>query len=173
MARVSYIEEKDHTELSSLIAKIKAERGGRLLNLYKILLHSPPLVEGWLKLFTAIRQQGKLAGRHRELAIMRVAVINGADYEFRAHAPFAIKDGMSQAQIDALPRWGESALFDDKERAVLAYTDAMTREVRVPDAVFAPLRKHFDERELVELTATIGGYNLVSRFLEAMQVDHE
>ena len=46
----------------------------------------------------------------------------------------------------------------------------MTRHVHVPGEVFARLRPHFDERLLVELTATIGGYNLVSRFLEALQI---
>ena len=173
MARVSYFDEGKHPELAPLVAKIKAERGGKLLNLYSILMHSPPLVEGWLKLFTAIRQQCKLHGHYRELAIMRVAVVNGADYEFRAHVPFALKDGMTQAQIDDLPKWADSALFDDKERAVLGYTDSMTRDIHVPDAVFDPLRKHFDEQELVELTATVAGYNLVSRFLEAIQVDHD
>ena len=49
----------------------------------------------------------------------------------------------------------------------------MTRTIRVPDDVFAAVRRHFAEREMVELTATIGAYNLVSRFLEALQVDHE
>ncbi len=47
----------------------------------------------------------------------------------------------------------------------------MTRGIRVPDTIFAEVRRHFDERETVELTATIGGYNLVSRFLVAMQID--
>jgi alkylhydroperoxidase family enzyme len=56
---------------------------------------------------------------------------------------------------------------------VLAYTDAMTRDVHVPDAVFDPLRPHFDTRELTELTVTIAAYNLVSRFLEAVQIDHD
>jgi alkylhydroperoxidase family enzyme len=59
------------------------------------------------------------------------------------------------------------------DNAVLAYADAMTRQIRVPDDVFAAVRRHFPEREVVELTATIGGYNLVSRFLEAIQIDHE
>jgi alkylhydroperoxidase family enzyme len=45
--------------------------------------------------------------------------------------------------------------------------------VRVPDDIFARVRGHFAERELVELTVTIAGYNCVSRFLEAIQVDHE
>lgn len=59
------------------------------------------------------------------------------------------------------------------ERAVLAYTDSMTKEIQVSDELFAEVRKHFDAQGLVELTATIAGYNLVSRFLEAMQVHHQ
>ena len=54
--------------------------------------------------------------------------------------------------------------------AVLAYTDSTTGEIQVPDALFRQVQQHFDARKLVELTATIAGYNLVSRFLEAMQV---
>lgn len=46
----------------------------------------------------------------------------------------------------------------------------MTKEIRVPEELFAEVHKHFDAQELVELTATIAGYNLVSRFLEAMQL---
>ena len=171
MARVPLIEEKGHPELSQLIETIKSERGGKLLHLYQALLNSPPLAEGWLKLFTAIRQKTSLGGRYRELAILRVALLNGAQYEYRAHVPFALKEGLSQEQIDAIPSWQLTGGFDDRERAVLAYTDCMTREVRVPDALFAEVRRRFDERETVELTATIAGYNLVSRFLVAMRLE--
>ena len=171
MPLVPLIDEKSHPELAQLVATIKSERGGKLLHLYQALLNSPPVAEGWLKLFTAIRQKTTLGGRYRELAILRVALLNGADYEYRAHLPFALQEGLSQEQIDALPGWPLSPSFDERERAVLAYTDAMTRGIRVPDAIFEGLRRHFDERETVELTATIGGYNLVSRFLVAMQLD--
>jgi len=169
MPRVPYIEENDHPELAPLVARIKAERG-KVLDLYKVLLHSPAIMEGWLGLFTAIRQKTKLGGRYRELAIMRVAILNGADYEYNAHLPFALKEGSTQEQIAALRAWQVSPLFDAAERAVLAYTDSMTREIQVPDELFAEVQKHFDAQDLVELTATIAGYNLVSRFLEAMQV---
>jgi alkylhydroperoxidase family enzyme len=172
MPRVPYIEEEDHPELAPLVARIKAERG-KVLDLYKVLLHSPAVMEGWLGFFTAIRQKTKLGGRHRELAIMRVAILNGADYEYKAHLPFALKEGSTREQIDALRAWQLSPLYDAAERAVLAYTDAMTKEIQVPDELFAEVRKHFDAQELVELTATIAGYNLVSRFLEAMQVHHQ
>lgn len=172
MPRVPYVEERDHPELAPLIARIKAERG-KVLDLYKVLLHSPAVMEGWLSFFTAIRQKTRLGGRHRELAILRVAVLNRASYEYDAHVPFALKEGSSAEQIAALGDWPPSPLFDAAERAVLAYTDSMTREVQVPDALFEELRRHFDAQELVELTATIAGYNLVSRFLEAMQVHQQ
>ena len=170
MARISYPNPGD-PEIAPLVERIKSERG-KLLNLYGMLLHSPPLAEGWLAFLTAIRQKCSLSGRIRELVIMRVAVINDADYEFRAHTPFALKEGISQLQIDAL-REGKFDVFDASERSVLAYCDSMTREVHVPDAVFEAVRMHFNERELVELSATIAAYNLVSRFLEALQIDHE
>jgi alkylhydroperoxidase family enzyme len=47
----------------------------------------------------------------------------------------------------------------------------MTKNIRVPDEVFKRVRQHFDDRALIELTLTIGGYNLVSRFVEALQID--
>jgi AhpD family alkylhydroperoxidase len=172
MPRVPYIEEADHPELAPLVARIKAERG-KVLDLYKVLLHSPAVMEGWLTFFTAIRQKTKLGGRYRELAILRVAILNGADYEYQAHLPFALKEGATSEQAAALKAWQVSPLFDAAERAVLAYTDTMTRQVQVPDELFAEVRKHFDTQELVELTATVAGYNLVSRFLEAMRVGHQ
>ena len=171
MARIAYVDQ-NAPDIAPLAGRITAERG-KVLNLYRMLLHSPPIAEGWLKLFTAIRQQGTLNGRIRELVILRIAVINRADYEFGQHVPFALKEGITQPQIDAL-RDGETTAFDDPaDRVALAYADSMTCDVHVPDAVFDALQPHFDERGIVELTATIAGYNLVSRFLEALQIDPE
>lgn len=171
MARIPY-PDTERPDIAPLAARIKAERGGKILNLYRMLLHSPPVAEGWLAFLTAIRQKSGLSAHVRELVVMRVAVLNAAEYEFRAHLPFARDAGISDAQIGAL-RTGSAEPFEERDRAALAYAEAMTRTVRVPDDVFAAVRRHFDDRELVELTATVGAYNLVSRFLEALQVDHE
>jgi AhpD family alkylhydroperoxidase len=172
MARIPYADENRNEEVKALAARIRKERG-KLANLYLMLLNSPPIANGWLTFLTAVRQQCKLPGRYRELSILRVAIVNGADYEYQAHIPFALKEGVSREKIDALRDWESSKAFDAAERAVLAYTDSMTKVIHVPAPVFDALRPHFDARELVELTATIGAYNLVSRFLEAVQVDHE
>lgn len=172
MARLPYADPA-RPELAALAERITRERGGRMLNLYRMLLNSPPVAEGWLALFTAIRQQAQLADRYRELATLRVAVLNGADYEFRAHVPFALRAGVTQAQLDALAAGRAPEGLDAADQAVLDYTEAMTRSIRVSDDLFARVRAHFDDREMVELTATIAGYNLVSRFLEALAIDHD
>jgi alkylhydroperoxidase family enzyme len=61
-------------------------------------------------------------------------------------------------------------MLEGVERLVVQYTDAMTRELQVADALVEELRQHFDDKTLVELTATIAGYNMVSRFLIAMGI---
>lgn len=171
MARIPYPDDSN-PEVAQLRAQIIAERG-KLHNLYRMLLNSPPVAQGWLNFLTAIRQKCSLSGRLRELAILRIAVINGADYEFAAHVPFALEEGLTREQIAGIARWDDTHLFSEVERVVLSYTDAMTRDVHVADAVFEPVRRHFNDREVTELTATIAAYNLVSRFLEALQVDPE
>ncbi len=170
MARIPY-PELSQLELDPLVDRIKAERG-KLLNLYNMLMHSPPLAEGWLSFFTAIRQKCSLSGRIRELVIMRIASIHGASYEFAAHEPFALKEGITHDQIGML-RTGSAEGFNDIEKSVLTYCECITNTIDVPDHVFTSVRNHFNDREMVELTATIAAYNLVSRFLEAMQIDHE
>jgi AhpD family alkylhydroperoxidase len=172
MARIPYADENQNDEVKALAAQIRKERG-QLHNLYRMLLNSPPVARGWLNLLTAVRQQCKLSGRYRELAILRIALINDARYEYDNHVPIALKEGVSPEQIDALAQWRKSKAFDRADRAVLAYTDSMTKKVHVPDRVFDALRRHFDTRELTELTATIAAYNLVSRFLEAVKIDHD
>lgn len=168
MARLPYAD-LTHPDVSPLVDQIVAERGS-VLHLYQMLLQSPPVARGWLSHLTGIRHHNSLNGALREMVIMRIAHLNGAPYEADQHAPIALKEGMSQAQLDALPQWEGSDLFSEQERAVLAYTDSMTRQVQVPDAVFDALRPFFEPRQLVELTATVATYNMVSRFLEALQI---
>ncbi len=153
-----------------LVDRIVAERG-HVLHLYQMLLHSPPLAAGWLNYLTAVRQKLSIGGDLRELIIMRVAQLNGAPYEAAQHAPIALKEGVTQAQLDALESWRDSPLFDEPTRAVLALTDAMTRDIHFDAAITEAVRAQLGERATVEVAATIAAYNMVSRFLEALAID--
>jgi alkylhydroperoxidase family enzyme len=133
MARLEYADEKQSPEVAALARRIRSERG-TMHNLYRMLLQSPPVAEGWLTFLTAIRQKCELPGNYRELAILRIALLNRAQYEYEGHVPHALRVGIRQSQIDDLESWQRSPEFDAVERTVLAYTDSMTRQVQVPDA---------------------------------------
>lgn len=161
---------------------IRERRGGELRPLDELLLLSPPVAEGWSVLLSAIRGRLELNERLRELVILRIAVLNGADYEWQAHEPHALRCGVTPAKIAAVRHGpgqqdshgsGNSGDFDVAERAVLAYTDAMTRDVTVAPDVYAAAAALLNPRELVELTATIATYNMVSRFLVALEITPE
>ncbi|CAD5371705.1 Carboxymuconolactone decarboxylase family protein [Rubrivivax sp. A210] len=159
-----------HPEAAPLVERIVAERGS-VLHLYQMLLHSPPLAEGWLGFLTNVRQRLQLAGGLRELVIMRIAHLNGAPYEAQQHAPIAIQEGLSPAQLAALADWrAAAALFSPLQQAALALADTMTREIQVPRVQIEALRALLGEREVVELVGTIAAYNMVSRFLEALDI---
>ncbi|MEU4236921.1 carboxymuconolactone decarboxylase family protein [Actinoplanes sp. NPDC026619] len=149
--------------------RIRARRGGALRPLDEVLLHSPPLADGWNSLLGAVRGDFALDPALRELIILRIAVLNRADYEWTAHEPVARAAGVTDEQLEGV-RTGERTPFTAAQRAALDHTDAMTRGIEVPESVFAALRPHFDERGLVELTAVAAAYNMVSRFLVALEV---
>ncbi|MBS0340031.1 MAG: carboxymuconolactone decarboxylase family protein [Proteobacteria bacterium] len=168
MARIPYADIQSD-DVHPLADKIVAQRGS-ILHLYQMLLHSPAVAEGWLAYLTSIRQKSSLDAALRELVIMRVALLNRAPYEADQHAPIALSEGVSEGKLAGLADWSQCALFDAHERAVLAYVDAMTQHVQVADEIFAAVAAHFAPQQLVELTATIAAYNMVSRFLEALQI---
>lgn len=169
MARLPYAD-LTQPEISKLVTQIEAERGS-VIHLYQMLLHSPAVAQGWLNHLTGIRLNSQVPGDLRELIIMRVAILNRAPYEADQHAPIALKEGVTQAQLDALDNWRDAEdLFNEQQRAVLAYTDEMTLNVQVPRAIYNDVEHLFNEQLVVEITATIATYNMVSRFLEALQI---
>lgn len=169
--RVPLVQPGTHPELAEIEARIMAERG-RVSLLYQALLNSGPIAAGWERMLTAVRNQTGVPADLRELMILRVAVLNQAGFEFDAHVPHAQKAGVINEKIDAVREPVLSALFSDTERLVLELTDAMTREINVPDALMERLRKVFDPKGLVEVVATIAAYNMVSRFLVALNIGH-
>ena len=151
---------------------LRARRGGELSALDRLLLHSPPVAEGWNALLGALRSGTTLPADLRELIILRVAVLNGAAFEWTAHEPIARRAGLGDGQLAALrnPDAERAPVWTPVQAAVLAFTDASTTSVDVAGPVFAALRAHLDERQVVEVTATVGGYAMVSRFLVALEV---
>ncbi|KAL1621338.1 hypothetical protein SLS56_009224 [Neofusicoccum ribis] len=169
----------DPAATAAVYARIAARRAPRpLIPLDLALLHSPPVADGWNGFLGAIRTQTVVAEAVLELAVSRVGALTDAVWEWRAHSALAAKAGVSRAAlewvlkkepVDSIAAEGVEGL-GEKEMAVIRYTDAMTKDIKVQDGVFDKLKDFFSEREIVELTTAIAAYNCVSRFLVAMDV---
>jgi alkylhydroperoxidase family enzyme len=164
-----------------LVDAILKRRGGTLINLDKTLLWSEPLARAWNVYLGAVRSGLPTSRKLRELGICTVALLTGATYEYKHHAPDFLTAGGSQAELDAL---NELVKLDARqstahpalgtvEQLVIQYAAQMTLDVKVSDTLFASLREHFDTTELVELTSAIATYNMVARFLVALGVTPE
>lgn len=177
MPRIPY-KPADLAEPKDLVDAIRKRRGGTLLNLDRMLLHSPPFAKGWNAFLGEVRTGLELSPKLRELAMCVVAVLNGAAYEFGHHAPEFIKAGGNAQQVEAMQRpetlGKDFSVFDSSERAAILLTIEMTRQVEVSDATFAAVRAALpNEQHVMELVGVIATYNMVSRILVALQVEPE
>jgi len=171
MPRLSPIDENATPEIAALAGKIRGGRGGKLHVFYKALLHTPSLASAWFEFNNAVRFQTGLGDRVRELVIMRVSALTGCDYVWSVHeSTYAAAAGLTPREVGALRDWRKSGVYGEKESALLAYVDAVTRDVAVPDAVFDVMRKHYSEREILELTVLTGAYNMQARLLCALDI---
>ena len=161
---------------AELVAAIEARRGGALYNLDRMLLWSEPLARGWNTYLRALRQEISLSPFMRELAICIVARLTGAEYEYHHHAPELEKAGATDTQLAALADPDAAATsdqFDELQRAVIRFAIASTRNVQVADSIFDELKQRMSATEIVELAAVTAAYNMVARFLVALQVTPE
>jgi len=158
-----------------IYARIAARRAPRpLIPLDLALLHNPHVADGWNSFVGALRTQTSVPAGLRELAIARVAVLNHAVHEWDVHAALAVEAGVSRTVLGAVLGAGAGAVpaagLSDEEAAVLALTDQMTVGVQVEEAVMQRVKTVLGDKGTVEMVATVAGYNMVSRFLVALDV---
>jgi alkylhydroperoxidase family enzyme len=174
---IPYLPDSDDAGPLDLVKAIRARRKGKLLNLDRMLLHSPNFAKGWNSMFAAIRNELSLQPKLREIAILAVGALNKAEYEWIHHEPEFLAAGGTREQLDALKNADaaqkNTKLFDEPERATLALTTEMTKNIRVSAATLKRVRAVLPDQQTVELIGTIAGYNLASRFLIATGVDLE
>lgn len=109
-----------------------------------------------------------------ELVKMRASQVNGCAYCLHMHSRDARAAGESEERLHLLSAWRESSLYSERERAALAWTEAVTKvaETGAPDADFEALKAHFTEDEIVNLTLAIGMINLWNRLAVPMRTQH-
>lgn len=144
------------------------------LNVFKMMAHAETNFAPLMRLGASILGHQQLDGRLRELAILRVARLSAAEYEWQQHVPIAAATGVTEAQVAALRR-GEidPACFDSTERLVLRFTTEVVQDAGASPRTVAAMQGRFSARELVELVVAVGFYMMVARLMETTAIDLE
>jgi 4-carboxymuconolactone decarboxylase len=168
MARLPYVELSDMPEsLQRAFATVPP------LNLFKEIAHAPEATRELISLASALVTRGELDPVLRELVILRVGILSGADYEVHQHLQIAHLVGVTQSQIDALTGETNSDAFDPIEQHLLGLTDALVRGVKAPEELLAPVLAELSSGAFIEVLILIGYYMMVSRLMVNLQVEIE
>lgn len=145
---------------------------------WTVLAQTPLILEHFVicaRMYT--QQKLQLNPLLRELGLIRTGWLNGSQFVYSQHCKMGRAAGMSESQIEAIQAWQVATCFDDRQRSVLAYVDYLIcQRGRVPDAVFAKLKTHLSEEEIIELTymtCCYDGYAVLTRALRLEYDDRD
>jgi alkylhydroperoxidase family enzyme len=148
----------------------RAAKGNALINLTIVRGHAPQLAKAGEVSAFALRFDAATPRDLRELTIFRTAQIVGSEYEMNQHTPMMKMCGFSNEQIAQVATWQSSKLFDDKQRALLAYVEQTAHGGEVDDPTYASVEKFFTPQEIVEITFTVGYYYGTGLFAKALKI---
>jgi 4-carboxymuconolactone decarboxylase len=152
-----------------------AEALGKMaqLNVFKVMAHGDGLLPAFSRLGGHLLSRTKLDPHLREIAIIRVGVLNKASYEVHQHMRIGRDLGMREELLAGIHEGPQAPGLTDIERQVIAITDDVVANVRASDATYDPLAKVLSSQEMVELVITVGFYMMVCRYLETFDVEIE
>lgn len=157
-------------QVLDLEERVLRERG-RVSLLYRALLNSEPVANGWEKLLTAVRKHTLLAPLQREMMILRVCHLLACPMEVRTHEAIARAEGLDEARLAALKQPElDPARFAEDELLLLQLADHLTHAADV-EHLIARLRALYGSRVVVEAVVTVAAYNMVARTVEALGID--
>ncbi len=151
-----------------------AAQYGPFANQVAVFAHVPAALRHLMPMLMELRAAATLPKRYLELAIVAVSKLNECDYCVAHHAPFLLPEGISAAGVARVLDYADHPEFDAVDRLVVEYAiAAWTHPHRLRDALFARLREHFSEAQIVELTLRITLCGFFNRFNDALQIEEE
>jgi len=146
---------------------------GPILNIFRTLAHHPKLMKRWLVFGNHVLAKSSLAPRERELVILRTGYNCRAGYEWGQHVPIAKTSGLTDSEIERIPRGPDAEGWSDLDRALLRASDELHQDQFLSDATYAELASHYDTQQLMDLVFAVGQYHLVSMALNTFGVQLE
>jgi alkylhydroperoxidase family enzyme len=174
MARVPYPTRDDYPPAHlAAYDRMLRERGDPPLHVFVALANIPNLLDPLLTFTREMREGAVIEARLRELAIMSVALVTGATYEFNHHWNSALDAGLRREQLEQLADAETSDAFDDEERAIVRYAREATLSLNVSDETWSALRSRFSVRETMDVVMAVAWYNAVARVLLPLEIEIE
>jgi AhpD family alkylhydroperoxidase len=171
MTRIEGVQARKAGPVVRLIYRLSRRRLGRDMDPVSVYAHAPGLLIGYGMFEQATGKLNEVDERLKALAVTKAAAVVTCEFCCDIASSLAREAGITEEQLLALPRYRESGAFDELELLVLDYATAMSRTpATVTDELFAALREHFDERQLVELTNEIALENMRARFNSAFDM---
>ena len=134
------------------------------------LLRSPGMAEHVQRVGAYIRYESALPGNLRELAILVTSRFWRAQYEWYAHKPIALKEGVDEAVVDAIAEHRSPQFTDPAEAAVYEFGTAALNTHEVPDAVYQTTLDQLGEEQLVDLVSLLGYYSLLAMLMATFEI---
>jgi AhpD family alkylhydroperoxidase len=164
MARIKGLPKRESGLLGRLAYWFSERRYGKVLEPLPVAAHHPRLLFGSGTMELALDGSRSVDVRLKMLAEIKVAAVIGCEFCIDIGSMLGLESGIVERQLRELPRYHESDAFSSLEKLVLEYAEAMTRTPAViPEELFAALREHFDEAQMVELTMAIAWENFRAR----------
>lgn len=172
MTRIATAPRQHYPWYVRIIFALQQRRYGSELEPARLWGRTPSVFLALTALYRALdRKSSPIEPELRSLVTVRVSQINWCAFCVDLNSATALERHASQAKLDALGEFEDSALFSSREKAALAYAGAMTVSGRgVDDQVMARLKRHFDDDAVIELSALIAFQNLSSKFNAALGV---
>jgi uncharacterized peroxidase-related enzyme len=171
MARLSK-KSKDQVppDVQDLYARVGQQRGN-VPNMFRIYAHRPEILKTMVAHMQAVTNTGTVPVKTKELVASLVSRLNSCEYWNRSHTAQAARLGATEEQLQDLVNF-ETGPFDEREKAALAWAKQLTLDAHgVDDTLFARLRQHYDEGEIVEISAMAGLFNYFNRVNDALLVE--
>jgi len=165
MTRIDGVPARKAGPFVRLIYRASRRKLGKDVDPIAVYAHAPRLLIGYGMLEQATASQHDVDERLKLLAELKAGALVNCEFCADIGSSLALAAGIGEDQLLALPRYRESDAFSALERLVLDYATAISRTpTRVSDTLFAAMRAHFSERQLVELTNVIALENMRARF---------
>lgn len=179
MARIGKIERDGATGEAGRLFQAAEVLLGRAPNFYRFLANSPLVAKMLLPFNAVLQRQGGgsvLPARIKEMVVIKTSAVNGCAYCYAHNTALGIAAGISEAQVQAIDSedYMDSPLLSAPEKAAVQWAEHVTRNTaKERDDVFAELRSHFTDAEIVELTLISGMFNMFNRFMDSLQIPLE